>query len=221
MPVLLRLLRKRLLESHALTLGVALRQDAVGPEFAHLAQELGAASIFLLPPRMTEAQYRSVPYSYFSEGTLVRLWELYHHGFNSSYASSICYMLPAETYSFKVHASRNFTATPQVPAIGPGVKGSATGQPGRMAYFETCRIVTRYQKIAHEYGMVAARHNSWLSFTTPPLLSKFIAVLHNNLSASCLGLWNPQWDDFADICGHKMAYPLLRTVFKAHDDSNI
>lgn len=64
-------------------------------------------------------------------------------------------------------------------SLGPGVEGNVTREPGRMAYFESCRLVAAsYTKLTLPYGVVAARLDSWVSYTEPQLLAAFLEHLH-------------------------------------------
>ncbi|XP_077522872.1 uncharacterized protein LOC144133565 isoform X2 [Amblyomma americanum] len=200
-------------------LGVALRQDAQGADLRGLAAALGPVSVFLLPPAMTLGRYIGNTFSYFSESTLVTLSQLYSAHFGPDHGQSVCYLLPADTYTFQILPSSSQAPMPAQRSIGPGIQGPATRQRGRMAYFESCRVVAdqSYATLGLPYGVVASRGDSWLSYTEPQLLGRFADALHDNASAACVGLWRPQWDDFASLCGHG-AYPLARALFRHYAD---
>ncbi|KAL1485788.1 hypothetical protein MTO96_047213, partial [Rhipicephalus appendiculatus] len=107
MPELLAWLQQTLSQSVGLKLGVALRQDAVGPDFTQLASSLGPVSLFLLPPDMPASKYQGQTIRYFSESTLIHLRQIYTDYFASggangtALAESACYLLPADAYTFK------------------------------------------------------------------------------------------------------------------------
>ncbi|XP_065291308.1 uncharacterized protein [Dermacentor albipictus] len=224
-PKLLAWLKQRLSQLVGLTLGVALRQDAVGPDLTQLAASLGPTSLFLLPPDMPPSKYQGTTISYFSESTLNQLWQLYTRYFmpgagkSSGLGQSACYLLPADTYTFKVAQVADDTPAPSEQSLGPGVEGNVTGEPGRMAYFESCQLVAAYATLALSFGVVAAKLDSWVSYTQPRLLAAFVERLHDNVSATCVGLWNPQWDDFGALCGSE-SYPLARAVFRHFNDTH-
>ncbi|KAH6926823.1 hypothetical protein HPB50_022549 [Hyalomma asiaticum] len=225
MPKLLASLAHRLSQSVGLKLGVALRQDAVGPNFTQLASSLGPVSLFLLPPDMSATKYKGQTIRYFSESTLIQLQELYNSYFmpgdenSTDLAKSVCYLLPADTYTFKTARRADRMPRPVEQSLGPGLKGYVTRVAGRMAYFETCGYAPVSNTLTLRYGVVAKRENNWVSYTEPPQLAKFLDRLHSNVSAACMGLWNPQWDDFGELCG-QAAYPLARTVFRRYNDTH-
>ncbi|KAH9371031.1 hypothetical protein HPB48_000047 [Haemaphysalis longicornis] len=107
----------------------------------------------------------------------------------------------------------------QVTSLGPGIQGPVTRLPGRMAHFETCHLVESYERVERSYDVLASLNNSWLSYTTNALLGHFLDKLHENVSDTCLGIWNPHWDDFGNVCGEKRSYPLTRAIFRLYNDS--
>lgn len=105
-------------------------------------------------------------------------------------------------------------------SLGPGVEGNVTRKAGHMAYFESCQLVAAsYTKLTLPYGVVAARLDSWVSYTEPQLLAAFLEHLHENVSATCMGLWNPHWDDFGALCGPE-TYPLAGALFRHFNDTH-
>ncbi|KAL1484254.1 hypothetical protein MTO96_050080, partial [Rhipicephalus appendiculatus] len=225
MPKLLAWLQKTLSQSVGLKLGVALRQDAVGPDFTQLASSLGPVSLFLLPPDMPASKYRGQTIRYFSESTLIQLRQLYTTYFapgganGSALAKSVCYLLPADAYTFKVAPRPDSTPRPVERSLGPGVEGNVTRVAGRMAYFESCRFAAASNTLTLRYGLVATQQDNWVSYTKPPQLVNFLDSLHDNLSATCTGLWNPQFDDFGQLCSYQ-TYPLASTVFRHYNDTH-
>ncbi|KAL3197984.1 hypothetical protein MRX96_044561 [Rhipicephalus microplus] len=222
---LLAWLQKTLSQSVGLKLGVALRQDAVGPDFTQLASSLGPVSLFLLPPSMPASKYQGRTIRYFSESTLTHLGQLYTNYFapdganGTALAQSVCYLLPADAYTFKVTPRPNSPPRPSEPALGPGVEGNVTRVAGRMAYFESCQLGPESRKLRMRYGTVATLLDNWVSYTEPQQLANFLDILHDNASATCMGLWNPQWDDIGELCGTRV-YPLARVVFRHYNDTH-
>ncbi|XP_037499638.1 probable chitinase 10 isoform X1 [Rhipicephalus sanguineus] len=225
MPKLLAWLKQTLSQSVGLKLGVALRQDAVGPDFTQLASSLGPVSLFLLPPDMPASKYQGQTIRYFSEATLMHLRQLYTNYFASgdtndtALANSVCYLLPADAYTFKVTPRNDSAPRPSEQSLGPGVEGNVTRVAGRMAYFESCRLGPESRTLEMHYGTVATLLDNWVSFTKPPQLATFLDSLHDNMSATCMGLWNPQWDDFGELCGTQ-AYPLAMVAFRLYNDTH-
>ncbi|KAL3197982.1 hypothetical protein MRX96_044559 [Rhipicephalus microplus] len=219
MARLLAWLQQTLSQSFDLDLGVALRQDAVGPDFTQLASSLGPVSLFLLPPSMPASKYRGQTISYFSESTLTQLQQLYTKYFapdstnGTDLAERVCYLLPADAYTFKVTPRSDAAPRAVEPSSGPGVAGHATGVAGRMAYFESCRFAPASSTLELRYGLVAMRRDNWVSYTEPPQLANFLDSLHDDVSATCVGLWNPQFDDFGALCSYQQ-YPLASAVFR-------
>lgn len=160
--------------------------------------------------------------SYYDESTLELLWRHVGTFLGQDVQSSVCYLLPADVLSFRVtqrHANASHPVLPSEEGRGFGPAGNATGLPGRMAYFEACRLVRDgFDLLDLEYGVVAARDDVWLSYTTPDHMARFADALRDNLTAGCLGLWNPQWDDFAAVCGG-LEYPLARSLFRHRNDT--
>ncbi|KAL1480133.1 hypothetical protein MTO96_051290, partial [Rhipicephalus appendiculatus] len=199
-------LRAQLSTVRNMSLGVAIGQNvASGPHVASLASALGAASVYLLPPVLGATDYFGLTFSYYDESTLELLWRHVGMFLGQDVQSSVCYLLPADVFSFLVaqrHENASHLVLPSEDGRGVGPAGNATGVPGRMAYFEACRLVRDgFDVLDLEYGVVASRDSVWLSYTAPRQMKRFADALRDNLTAGCLGLWNPQWDDFAAACG--------------------
>ncbi|XP_049527658.1 uncharacterized protein LOC119458747 [Dermacentor silvarum] len=223
LPGALVQLRAHLSTVRNLSLAVAMGQHvASGTRLATLASSLGAASVYLLPPVLGPADYFGLTFSYYDESTLEMLWRHVGTFLGQDEQGSVCYMLPADVLSFRVARGYNENASdsvlPSEEGHGYGPAGNATGLPGRMAYFEACRLVRDgFSVLDLEYGVVASRDDVWLSYTTPQQMVRFADALRDNLTAGCLGLWNPQWDDFAAACGG-LEYPLTRALFRHRND---
>ncbi|XP_050036441.2 uncharacterized protein [Dermacentor andersoni] len=219
LPGALIQLRAHLSSVRHLSLAVAMGQHvASGTRLRSLAAALGAASVYLLPPVLEPADYFGLTFSYYDESTLEMLWRHVGAFLGQEEQGSICYMLPADVLSFRVargyDGNVSDSVLPSEEGLGFGPAGNATGLPGRMAYFEACRLVRDgFSVLDLEYGVVASRDDVWLSYTTPRQMARFADALRDNLTAGCLGLWNPQWDDFAAACGG-LEYPLVRALFR-------
>ncbi|XP_077553466.1 uncharacterized protein LOC144168334 [Haemaphysalis longicornis] len=215
-PRLLGLLRDRLMAQHGLSLGLALRQDSVGPASPLRPSNLSVAAVYLLPPSLTARRY-NFTFSFFSEETLEKIRKVYQQASSSGAGTGVCYLFPAATYTFKVARHESPLLNPQVPSLGPGIQGLVTKLPGKMAHFETCHLVKGYEKLERNYDVLAALNGSWLSYTSHTLLRHFLDELQKNLSDTCWGIWNPQWDDFANFCANQRAYPLSRALVRLYN----
>ncbi|XP_075556102.1 uncharacterized protein LOC142588355 isoform X1 [Dermacentor variabilis] len=196
LPGALIQLRAHLSSVCHLSLAVAMGQHvASGTRVRLLAAALGAASVYLLPPVLEPADYFGRTFSYYDKSTLQTLWRHVGAFLGQEEQGSICYMLPADVLSFRVARSYDKNASdsvlPSEEGLGFGPAGNATGLPGRMAYFEACRLVRGgFSVLDLEYGVVASRDDVWLSYTTPRQMARFADALRDNLTAWCLGLWN-------------------------------
>ncbi|XP_040070676.1 uncharacterized protein LOC8053071 [Ixodes scapularis] len=70
----------------------------------------------------------------------------------------------------------------------------------------------------HKYGVLAARKSEWLTYQDAQSLEQLLDAMANvTQGASCLGVWDPEFDDFAGHCGNDpgpRSYPLTRIVFE-------
>ncbi|XP_065291304.1 uncharacterized protein [Dermacentor albipictus] len=211
---LLRGLAQRLNSARRpIRLGVALRQDSYGPDLKNIVSSLGQASIFLLPPAMPQNKFYAHTIRYYSQTTLDTLYSLNLRFLSRNIADHLCYLFPADTYTYRVKPPDT------TQSLGPGIEGDVTKHAGRMAYFETCLLASTYSKHVTDYGVEALRADSFLAYTEPQLLGRFVDDLHKNASATCVGIWNPQMDDFGGSCGSGK-YPLTSATFRFYNDTH-
>ncbi|KAH8028066.1 hypothetical protein HPB51_012652 [Rhipicephalus microplus] len=153
---------------------------------------------------------------YYDESTLELLWRHVGMFLGQDAQSSVCYLLPADVLSFRVAQRTRTRRTRCYPArtvAGFGPAGRATGcarshgvlrgvptGPGGLSTSSTSSTASLH-----------LGDGVWLSYTAPQQMKHFADALRDNLTAGCLGLWNPQWDDFAAACGG-LEYPLARAL---------
>ncbi|XP_050036475.2 probable chitinase 10 [Dermacentor andersoni] len=194
-------------------LGVALRQDSYGPDLKHIVSSLGKVSIFLLPPAMPQNKFYGHTIRFYSQTTLDTLYSLNLRFLSRNVADHLCYLFPADTYTYRVKPPDT------TQSLGPGIQGDVTKHAGRIAYFETCLIASTYSKHVTDYGVEALRADSFLAYTEPQLLGRFVDDMHKKASATCVGIWNPQMDDFGGLCGLGK-YPLTSATFRFYNDTH-
>ncbi|KAH6925753.1 hypothetical protein HPB50_009713 [Hyalomma asiaticum] len=211
-PVLRQLSRQLASRGRNLRLGVALRQDSYGSDLERIAAKLGKTYLFLLPPSM-EGKYYEHTLRYFSERTLGTLDDLNLRFLSRNLTGYQCYLFPADTYTYRINPPD------MTHSLGPGIRGPVTNYAGRMAYFETCKIASTYSKHIASYGVEAVRDDSLLAYTEPQLLGRFADYMHNTLSATCMGIWNPHMDDFGGVCGSG-EFPLTGALFRPYNDTH-
>nr|XP_037275239.1 uncharacterized protein LOC119167832 [Rhipicephalus microplus] len=212
MAPLLRELAKQLASpSRALSLGVALRQDNLGADMERVAAKLGETYLFLLPP--TVVNTNPLALRYYSQRTLAALGDLNLRFLSRSLRGRQCYLFPADTYTYRIKPPDT------THSLGPGVQGPRTNRAGRMAYFETCPMADSYSKLFTDYGVEALFNDSFLVYTEPQLLARFADYMHQSLSATCMGVWNPHMDDFGGVCGYGV-YPLCGALFRYYNDTH-
>ncbi|XP_037275239.2 uncharacterized protein LOC119167832 [Rhipicephalus microplus] len=212
MAPLLRELAKQLASpSRGLSLGVALRQDNLGADMERVAANLGETYLFLLPP--TVDNNNPLALRYYSQRTLAALGDLNLRFLSRSVRGRQCYLFPADTYTYRIKPPDT------THSLGPGVQGPRTNRAGRMAYFETCPMADSYSKLFTDYGVEALLNDSFLVYTEPQLLARFADYMHQSLSATCMGVWNPHMDDFGGVCGYGV-YPLCGALFRYYNDTH-
>lgn len=154
--------------------------------------------------------------SYYTSGTIDTFSQLTGTIGDKARWKSLCVAVPADTLTFTVRlaavASSRRRVLEHEPSIGQGPPGHVTKEPGRQAYFETCNNLVNFTIRKFSYSVAAASGPVWLSYANPDKIAAFVDVLVNRSGVSCVGLWNPEWDDFAGVCGEK-PFPLTRAVF--------
>ncbi|KAL3197970.1 hypothetical protein MRX96_044549 [Rhipicephalus microplus] len=150
---------------------------------------------------------------YYSQRTLAALGDLNLRFLSRSLRGRQCYLFPADTYTYRIKPPDT------THSLGPGVQGPRTNRAGRMAYFETCPMADSYSKLFTDYGVEALLNDSLLVYTEPQLLARFADYMHQSLSATCMGVWNPHMDDFGGVCGYGV-YPLCGALFRYYNDTH-
>ncbi|KAH8028067.1 hypothetical protein HPB51_012653 [Rhipicephalus microplus] len=150
---------------------------------------------------------------YYSQRTLAALGDLNLRFLSRSLRGRQCYLFPADTYTYRIKPPDT------THSLGPGVQGPRTNRAGRMAYFETCPMADSYSKLFTDYGVEALFNDSFLVYTEPQLLARFADYMHQSLSATCMGVWNPHMDDFGGVCGYGV-YPLCGALFRYYNDTH-
>lgn len=95
-------------------------------------------------------------------------------------------------------------------ALGRGDQGNATLVPyericmGRFLRRPTIR--DGWSSVGRLWGS-----GSLVSFLSPASARSFVGAVHEEAGSSCLGFWDPEYDDFAARCGGPH-YPLVRAV---------
>ncbi|KAM7301265.1 putative chitinase [Ixodes scapularis] len=86
------------------------------------------------------------------------------------------------------------------------------------SYDSTCHSSVWNDSIRLRYGVLAARKSEWLTYQDAQSLGQLLDAMANvTQGASCLGVWDPEFDDFAGHCGNDPgpgSYPLTRIVFE-------
>ncbi|CAN8020916.1 unnamed protein product, partial [Ixodes persulcatus] len=86
------------------------------------------------------------------------------------------------------------------------------------SYDSTCHSSVWNDSIRLRYGVLAARKSEWLTYQDAQSLEQLLDAMANvTQGASCLGVWDPEFDDFAGHCGNDPgpgSYPLTRIVFE-------
>ncbi|XP_065287828.1 uncharacterized protein [Dermacentor albipictus] len=103
------------------------------------------------------------------------------------------------------------------PARGPGTLGNGS-QPGLAALDEVCMLQWVGSKVKR-YGTYSRLGTQWAGYLTAGTLRELLADLANATSsrgaAACLGVADPEWDDFAARCRPGLRFPLTRVVAAA------
>ncbi|XP_049526295.1 chitinase-3-like protein 2 isoform X2 [Dermacentor silvarum] len=162
---------------------------------------------------MRQNKYYAHTIRYFSQTTLDTLYSLNLRFLSRNVSGHLCYLFPADTYTYRVQPPDT------TKSLGPGIQGPVTKNAGRIAYFETCKIASAYSKRFTDYGVEALHGDSFLAYTEPQLLGRFVDYMHERASATCVGIWDPQMDDFGDACGFG-EYPLTSATFRFYNDTH-
>ncbi|KAH7967268.1 hypothetical protein HPB49_023800 [Dermacentor silvarum] len=103
------------------------------------------------------------------------------------------------------------------PARGPGTLGNGS-QSGLAALDEVCMLQWVGSKVKR-YGTYSRLGTQWAGYLTAGTLRELLADLANATSsrgaAACLGVADPEWDDFAARCRPGLRCPLTRVVAAA------
>ncbi|XP_077513015.1 chitinase-3-like protein 1 [Amblyomma americanum] len=103
------------------------------------------------------------------------------------------------------------------PARGPGTLGNGT-QSGLAALDEVCKLQWVGSKVKR-YGTYSRRGTQWAGYLTASTLRDLLVDLSNATSSlgasTCLGVADPEWDDFAGRCRPGHPFPLTRVVAAA------
>ncbi|XP_077553698.1 chitinase-3-like protein 2 [Haemaphysalis longicornis] len=130
----------------------------------------------------------------------------------------VCYPLAIAGYSLAIEDSIGASRSRRMPPQGAGdLKAGLTALP----YDATCTRSTnssRNMSIRLKYGVLSARKLQWIAYQDRSSLSQLLEALrHVTGGAPCLGVWDPEWDDFSGHCGPPGngtdMYPLTRTIF--------
>ncbi|KAH6938705.1 hypothetical protein HPB50_011926 [Hyalomma asiaticum] len=100
------------------------------------------------------------------------------------------------------------------PARGPGTLRNGS-LPGLAALDEVCMLQWVGSKVKR-YGTYSRLGTQWAGYLTAGTLRELLADLANATSSrgasSCLGVADPEWDDFAARCRPGLRFPLTRVV---------
>ncbi|KAH7962109.1 hypothetical protein HPB52_014462 [Rhipicephalus sanguineus] len=103
------------------------------------------------------------------------------------------------------------------PARGPGTLGNES-LPGLAALDEVCMLQWVGSKVKR-YGTYSRLGTQWAGYLTAGTLRELLADLANATSSrgatACLGVADPEWDDFAARCRPGLRFPLTRVVAAA------
>ncbi|KAG0428540.1 hypothetical protein HPB47_024483 [Ixodes persulcatus] len=98
-------------------------------------------------------------------------------------------------------------------AEGPGVIGGAGL--GQVAFDDVCVRHWIGSKVK-KYGVISRRGSQWVGYLTADTLRDFLSdVAIATGSRGCLGVADPEWDDFSGVCQPDSPYPLTRVVSDA------
>lgn len=92
---------------------------------------------------------------------------------------------------------------------------NTSGTPGVVATDDVCKQHWIGSKRTR-YGVYSRRGYQWAGYLTKDTLADFLSSLANATGTkNCLGVVDPEWDDFSGACDARSPYPLMRTVFAA------
>ncbi|XP_064456917.1 chitinase-3-like protein 1 [Ornithodoros turicata] len=128
----------------------------------------------------------------------------------NSTTSKVCYVVSiAEPSLFLTNRSRW--------NIGDEAKGpwrsNLSSTAGVSAFDDVCKqhwIVSKRM----QYGVYSRKGDRWAGYLTRDTMREFLMDITNVTGVRrCLGVADPEWDDFSGVCDTRSPYPLTRVVF--------
>ncbi|CAN8025628.1 unnamed protein product [Ixodes persulcatus] len=177
------------------------------PQLAHLLK--GAPEGILLSPSERKKDDYNKTYFERADDMLKQFKHLQEAFANVS--GPICPMLPFAGSSFKFQAiiqEGNVVLKP----VGKGKPGSVSSTAGKLAYFEVCKEHTSGSHFVFTTQDSAIVRDMYITYLTPRALANLLGLAVLRRSFECLGAWEPEWDDFGEVC-EQQNYPLLRTLY--------
>lgn len=126
---------------------------------------------------------------------------------------SFCYPVSIAGYSLTLDDSGSSKSRRTPPVI---VNHQYRSGMAIAAYDSTCRASKWNLSIRVKYGVLAARKSEWVAYQDKDSLKELLEALRNATGgSSCIGVWDPEFDDFMGHCASKPnPYPLTKTVFE-------
>ncbi|XP_064484764.1 uncharacterized protein LOC135397249 isoform X2 [Ornithodoros turicata] len=176
-----------------------------------LSQFLDPFSFLLLPPSFTDQDFRPTILTYYDGSTINHIAAFLNNA-TSSRVDSACVLLPACALESQLTKTPGIRIQQSQPSLGPGRGGTLTRKAGHFSFSETCDVVTGCQTADFTYFRWSLCGDTWISYPTPDLLHNFICEVQRRTGISCFGVWDTDWDDFANHCG-RGRYPIMTAVF--------
>ncbi|CAN7996288.1 unnamed protein product [Ixodes hexagonus] len=188
------------------------------PDLSRLVNILGPHSIVVDPlaTASTSSYFKNLfPYTAEALERYGKLFDKAAMAVDETMSPSLCYPLSIAGYSLALDDSGSLPArkAPEVLVNHQQLSGLAVAP-----YDSTCLSSGWSVSIRLRFGVLAARKSQWVTYQDTHSLEKLLDAMANVTGgASCLGVWDPEFDDFPGHCASGLgvgSYPLTRTIFE-------